>query len=141
MKNLKAAVMLVAIGSAFLATGRAQEPTATADGMVPVYDAVNPNRTLLTPAQIEVALRDLPGWEAKDGHLVKTFVCDGFGGAVAFIVALSYACEKMDHHPEIRNVYHRVQISLTTYDAGAQISTFDVELAKRIEAVAPVRTE
>jgi 4a-hydroxytetrahydrobiopterin dehydratase len=104
--------------------------------MVPVFDRMSPERILLTPNQVTAAVAELEGWVVDDGHLKKTFVCRNFSEAIAFIVAFSYACERIDHHPEIRNIYHRVAISITSYDAGAKISTHDIELAKQIDAVA-----
>ncbi len=110
--------------------------TSAEDSLVPVYDRMSPTRVILDATQVQRAMVDLPGWTLEDGHIKKTFECRGFGEAIAFIVAFSYACERIDHHPEIRNIYHRVAISITSYDAGAKISTHDIELAKQIDAIA-----
>ena len=42
--------------------------------------------------------------------------------------------EKMDHHPELFNVYSRVEINLSTHDLGG-IGSLDIELAKKINAL------
>ncbi len=53
---------------------------------------------------------------------------------MAFMVQVGFAAERMDHHPEWSNVYNRVDIWLTTHDAGG-ISTRDVALAGIIDAL------
>ena len=67
--------------------------------MVPVFDRMSPERILLTPNKVTTAVAELEGWVVDDGHLKKTFVCRNFSEAIAFIVAFSYACERIDHHP------------------------------------------
>lgn len=114
-----------------VASGRAGDAS-----IVPRYDKINTARTLLTPAEIEAALAGLPGWKTEGGKLTKTFVRRNFLEAIAFINALAPECERLDHHPEIFTVYNKVNLTLTTYDAGQKISSYDVLLAGRFEAVA-----
>ncbi len=54
---------------------------------------------------------------------------------MAFLVAMSFEDESLDHHPEINNVYGTVRIRLTTHDAGNKVSAMDLELARRINSV------
>lgn len=103
--------------------------------LAPVYTEINMKRLLLTDEQIETALESLPGWMHEDGALKKTFNCKDFQGAITFIVALSYVCEEIDHHPDIYNVYSKVVISSSTHDVGNKVTETDVELATRIEAI------
>lgn len=88
--------------------------------------------------EIELALSDLPGWAFEDDQLIKTFAFKSFPEAITFIVRLSFDAEEMNHHPELKNIYNRVQISLSTHDAGSAVTERDVKLAKKIEAVATV---
>lgn len=81
------------------------------------------------------ALESLLGWEHVDGALSKSFAFKDFPGAITFIVALSYVCEELDHHPDIYNVYRKVVISTTTHDAMNKVTETDVELATRIESI------
>lgn len=104
--------------------------------IIPKYEKINTARTLLSAAEITTALKDLPGWKADGGKLTKTYVRKNFVQAIAFIDALVPLCEQLDHHPEIFTVYNKVNLTLTTYDAGQKISSYDVLLAQRIEAVA-----
>ena len=81
--------------------------------------------------------KDRPGWEPAAGRdaAVKTFTFADFNEAVGFMSRLAIAAEKADHHPEWFNVYNRVEITLTTHDAGG-LSKRDAALADFIEAAA-----
>lgn len=74
------------------------------------------------------------GWALVNGKLNKAFKFNNFVEAFGFITKVAIVAEKMDHHPELYNVYNRVTIDLTTHDAGG-ISAFDLELAKKIDAL------
>jgi 4a-hydroxytetrahydrobiopterin dehydratase len=95
----------------------------------------NPARKPLTKSEIRTALAELPGWSFKADKLTKQFELPKFPDAVAFIVRLGFEAEKMDHHPELANVYNRVVISLNSHDAGNKVTGMDVELARKIEKV------
>ena len=84
-------------------------------------------------------LKDNPGWTlAEDRDAVaKTFVFGDFNAAWGFMSRVALAAEKADHHREWFNVYNRVEITLTTHDAGG-LSARDVALAGFIEAAARV---
>ena len=112
-------------------------PAADDHTIKPIYDEMNPTRTkLLDEAGIAAALAELPGWGAKDGHLVRLYSFNTYADAVAFIVRISHPLEKLDHHPDLRNVYGKVSIGFTTHDQGNQISDLDVKAAKVVEAIA-----
>jgi 4a-hydroxytetrahydrobiopterin dehydratase len=90
----------------------------------------------LSDEQIGEALGQLEGW-AHEGHaLKKRFTFPTFPEAISFLTRIAFEAEKLDHHPEIRNVYGTVDIALTTHDAGNRVTSRDVELAKRIQAIA-----
>lgn len=92
--------------------------------------------TPLTKAKIEKALVGLPGWSCKREALVKTFTFGSFKGALAWMVRVGFEAEAMNHHPEWTNVYNRVEVRLSTHDAGGKVTAKDVELARRMEMVA-----
>ena len=77
------------------------------------------------------------GWTlAEDARAMhKTFCFDGFRDAMAFMVRVSYDAEIADHHPEWRNVYDRVEVTLTTHDTGG-LTGKDVALAEAMERAA-----
>lgn len=93
--------------------------------------------TKLFEHQVTAALRDLPGWSLiEDGRAIrKDFECKGFDAAWGFMSRIALVAEKMNHHPDWRNVYNRVEITLTTHDA-AGITHKDIELAQAIERFA-----
>lgn len=89
----------------------------------------------LTSEEIEKALQDLPEWEYADDKISKEFNFDNFRDAVSFLVRISYEAEEQVHHPEIKNVYNTVNISLSTHDADGKVTEKDVKLAKSIESL------
>lgn len=93
-----------------------------------------PERTPLNTEEIELALADLPGWTWKAETIRKRFQFSSFKEAISFIVRVSFEAESLDHHPELNNVYNRVDISLTTHDAGNRVTETDLELARAIES-------
>lgn len=93
------------------------------------------SREPLSDEQIRTALADLPGWTHADDALAKTFTFDGFRAALAFIVRVGFEAEERDHHPNLQNVYNRVEIALTTHDAGNRVTPKDLDLARAIEAL------
>ncbi len=88
----------------------------------------------LTEAERTAALQDLPGWTALPGReaIGKGFRFKDFPTAFAFMTRIALVAERMDHHPEWSNTYNRVEIVLTTHDAGG-VTGRDIELAKVIE--------
>jgi 4a-hydroxytetrahydrobiopterin dehydratase len=93
-------------------------------------------RAALTNDEITHALGELKGWRHEDGALQKTFQLKNFREAMSFLVRLGFEAEQRNHHPEIKNVYGRVEILLRTHDAGNAVTKADVELARAIEAFA-----
>ncbi len=89
----------------------------------------------LSDDQIKDALAKLDGWEVKDGKLHKKYKRSDFVDAFAFMTRIALHTEKMNHHPELFNVYNNVHIDLTTHDVGG-LSNLDVELAEKIDSVA-----
>jgi 4a-hydroxytetrahydrobiopterin dehydratase len=85
----------------------------------------------LSPAEIERRLQPLPDWVVDQHKLYRQFVFRDFVEAFGFISRVALLAEAMNHHPEWSNVYNRVDIHLTSHDAGG-ISERDFTLAGRI---------
>ena len=83
------------------------------------------------------ALARLQGWTAVDGRdaIAKQFRFADFNAAFGFMTRVALKADKMDHHPEWSNVYSKVDVVLTTHDAGG-VTDKDVELAAFMDAAA-----
>ncbi|MEM1210556.1 MAG: 4a-hydroxytetrahydrobiopterin dehydratase [Planctomycetota bacterium] len=90
----------------------------------------------LTAEQIDSALQGLPGWSFADDKLRKGFQFGSFKEAMSFLVRVGFEAEAMGHHPELFNVYSKVDIALNTHDAGGKVTGLDVGLAQAIESFA-----
>ena len=89
----------------------------------------------LDPAE---ALKSLPDWRVADDArpaLTRTLRFADFNAAFGFMTRVALMADKMDHHPEWSNVYDRVEVLLTTHDAGG-LTALDVELAGFMNAAA-----
>ena len=87
---------------------------------------------------IDDAVGRLEGWGKADGGklaITKTFKFADFSTAFGFMSAIATQAEKADHHPEWFNVYNRVEITLSTHDAGG-LSQRDIDLAHFIDQAA-----
>ena len=93
----------------------------------------------LTDAERGAALDRLPGWTLRaDGLAIeRTFTFADFVEAFGFMTRVAILAEKADHHPEWFNVWNRVEITLTTHDAGG-LSQRDVAMAQSINAMLPI---
>lgn len=92
--------------------------------------------TKLTDEERDAALVALPDWTHdldRDG-IKRSFRFDDFTAAFGFMAKVALLAEKADHHPEWFNVYNRVDILLTTHDAGG-LSQRDIDLARKIDAL------
>ena len=82
------------------------------------------------------ALDGLAEWDYDEGRdaITRTIVFSDFVEAFGFMTQVAMMAEKADHHPEWKNVYNRVEILLTTHDAGG-LSERDIEMAEAIDGV------
>lgn len=76
------------------------------------------------------------GWsQADDGKSIsKTFRFKTFRDAMAWMTRIAFEAEAADHHPEWTNVYNRVEVLLTTHDAGG-LTDKDLNLAKKMDTL------
>ena len=94
----------------------------------------------LVGATRHAALQTLHGWSEVDDRdaIRKSYHFSDFSEAWGFLSRVALIAEKMDHHPEIFNVYNRVEIVLATHDADG-LSERDITQAEAIDAIAPER--
>jgi 4a-hydroxytetrahydrobiopterin dehydratase len=90
----------------------------------------------LSEAERADALDSLPDWDYDEGRdaITRTIVFTDFAEAFGFMTQVALIAEKADHHPEWTNVWNRVEITLTTHDAGG-LSERDVDLAGAIDSI------
>lgn len=90
----------------------------------------------LSEAERAEALEDLPDWDYDESRdaISRRFTFADFSEAFAFMTRVALLAEKADHHPEWSNVWNRVDVLLTTHDAGG-LSGRDVEMAQAIEGL------
>ena len=72
-------------------------------------------------------------WEEKNNQLQKSFSFKNFSEAFAFMTRVALIAEKMDHHPTWTNTYNKVDIYLSTHDAGDIVTDKDHKLAEAID--------
>jgi len=74
-------------------------------------------------------------WEEDNNKLYKKFEFKNFSEAFAFMTRVALAAEKMDHHPEWKNVWNTVEVWLSTHDAGDIVTEKDRKLADKIDSL------
>ena len=74
-------------------------------------------------------------WQESGNKLYRKLEFKDFSEAFAFMTRVAMEAEKLNHHPEWKNVWNRVEIWLSTHDAGDVVTERDHKLAKRIDAL------
>jgi 4a-hydroxytetrahydrobiopterin dehydratase len=104
--------------------------------------ATNPSDALDDAALLQ-ALEDLPGWSSSDGEpreIVKEFRFRNYPDTIAFVVALAFAAEKANHHPDLGVHWGRVVVHWSSHDAGG-VTGRDLDAARTTEELAAGRTK
>lgn len=81
------------------------------------------------------AAAELNGWTGGDDFITKVFTFKDFAQAFGFMSEIAVIAEAMDHHPQWYNVYNRVDVTLTTHDAGG-VTENDMVMARRMDSAA-----
>lgn len=88
-------------------------------------------RARLTDQEIAARLPGAPGFRYEGGKLVRELRFENFVDAFGWMTSVALVAEKLDHHPDWKNVYGRVDVELHTHDAGG-VTALDFELAARM---------
>jgi len=75
-------------------------------------------------------------WKEENNQLVRQFIFSDFSEAFAFMTRVALLAEQMNHHPTWSNTWNRVEIRLSTHDAGNIVTEKDHQLAKAISKLA-----
>ena len=91
----------------------------------------------LTGSTRTAALAQLKGWSELQGRdaITKKFNFKDFNEAFGFMLRAALIAEKLDHHPEWFNVYNKVEVTLSTHDAGG-VTARDINLAEEMDRIA-----
>jgi 4a-hydroxytetrahydrobiopterin dehydratase len=91
----------------------------------------------LTPRTRAAALKKLSKWQSVDGRdaITRKFAFKDFNAAFGFMTRVALLADKMDHHPEWFNVYNKVDVTLSTHDAGG-VTQNDIDMAKAMDGFA-----
>ncbi|MEZ5855646.1 MAG: 4a-hydroxytetrahydrobiopterin dehydratase [Hyphomicrobiaceae bacterium] len=91
----------------------------------------------LSDDAVKAALSRLSGWTMVDGReaITRSFTFKDFNAAFGFMTRAALIAEKLDHHPEWRNVWNRVDVVLATHDAGG-LTELDFKLAQSMDDLA-----
>lgn len=91
----------------------------------------------LTDDERRTALANLAGWSLVGGRdaITKSYKFGDFSEAFGFMSRAALVAEKMNHHPEWFNVWSKVDVTLSTHDAGG-LTKLDIELAQAMDAIA-----
>jgi 4a-hydroxytetrahydrobiopterin dehydratase len=88
--------------------------------------------TKLTDAEIAEHMKALPSWELGVGRIGRSFRFRDFVEAFGWMTQVALLAEKMNHHPEWRNVWATVEVELSTHDAGG-LTALDMKLAAKMD--------
>ncbi len=91
----------------------------------------------LTDGALQSALAGLEGWALDDAGngIEKTYQFGDFNAAFGFMGRAALKAEQMNHHPEWFNVWNRVEVRLSTHDAGG-VTSLDIALAEFMDGIA-----
>jgi 4a-hydroxytetrahydrobiopterin dehydratase len=91
----------------------------------------------LTDGLRDEALAGLPEWtrDAERDGIRRRFTFKDFNEAFGFMTRAALLADKMDHHPEWFNVYNKVEVTLSTHDAGG-VTQNDIDMAAALDAYA-----
>ena len=87
---------------------------------------------------VDEVLKSLPAWQSRPGErpaIGRKLAFPDFNAAFGFMTRVALLADKVDHHPEWFNVYNRVEVVLTTHDAGG-VTRRDLDMARFIDEAA-----
>lgn len=87
---------------------------------------------ILDEQQISAELARLDGWIAEGAAITKRYEFDSFLAAMTFMATAAPRIDALDHHPEWTNVYNRIDVRLTSHDAGG-VTERDITLARTLD--------
>jgi len=93
--------------------------------------------TVLSEAEIQLALQKLPGWKKNGNAIERGFQFGNFVQAMEFVNHIAETAEAVNHHPDIHISYNKVVLALISHDSGG-VTQRDIKMAGKINEVATV---
>lgn len=91
----------------------------------------------LTESEIQNKIESLEDWDFYDNALHTDFEFENFKDCMSAMNRIAFECEALNHHPEWKNNYNKLDIKLTTHDVGG-VTLLDFKLAKSINKIVEV---
>ncbi|MFE4054149.1 4a-hydroxytetrahydrobiopterin dehydratase [Streptomyces sp. YIM B13518] len=91
----------------------------------------------LSQKEIEERLAELPGWSLDGDRITRSYRLGSHFAATAMVVHVAQVQEELDHHSDLTLGYDTVALSVHTHSAGGVVTEKDLELARRVEDLAP----
>lgn len=91
----------------------------------------------LTREQTEEELAGLPGWSTDGDSITRTYSFAKHLPAAAMVMHVAAIQEELNHHAELSLGYDKLAVTVNTHSVGGKVTRKDIELARRIEDVAP----
>lgn len=93
-----------------------------------------PDRVKLEPSEVQEKLKSHGGWILDDEGraIIKTFGFENFRQAFAFMTECALAAERLGHHPDWKNSWATVDVSLSTHSVGG-LTEDDFRLALEMD--------
>lgn len=91
----------------------------------------------LSQEEIEERLGELPGWSLQDGRLTRSYRLGTHFAATAMVVHIAQVQDELDHHSDLTLGYNTVTLAVHTHSAGGAVTKKDIELARRVQDLAP----
>lgn len=91
---------------------------------------------VLGQEQVDAALVSLPDWRHHDGALSTVYKFGSSADAISFIADVGAIAEAQVHHPDLDWRYNKVFLTVSSHDAGGQVTNKDVDFAMAVSAAA-----
>lgn len=84
--------------------------------------------------EVKEKLTKFEGWQYQENAIHTAFEFENFKEAFTIMTRIAFEAERLQHHPDWSNVYNRIDITLSTHDAGG-VTKKDFELAGVIDSL------
>lgn len=91
----------------------------------------------LSRPEVEERLGELPGWTTDGDRITRTYAFAGHPQGAAMVVHIAQLQEELNHHADLLLSYDKLTVTVNTHSVGGKVTDLDLELARRLEEIAP----